>query len=73
MRGPLRHHGQDAALGDDLDAIAQPEVACQRLPEQRFNLIVAVDVGMIETADAQIEAPSDEALDFSHVGTGLFD
>jgi len=64
-RGRARVHAQlDAALGDQLHALPQLRSERERFAEERFHGVATIDVGVIETGDAQIEALLDPPQPF---------
>ncbi len=57
----VARHELDATLGHQLQPVAQPRLGGQRRAEQPFAGVAAVDVGVVERGDAQVEAAVDEA------------
>ena len=57
----------DAALGDQLYPLTQSGAGGQCVAEQLLDGVVAVNVGVIEAGDAQVEALFDPAKASSHV------
>jgi hypothetical protein len=49
----------DAALGDELYLAAEGRVFLQGLPERGFGGVVAVNIGMIEGGNTQVDTPPD--------------
>jgi hypothetical protein len=50
----------DAALADQLHALAQARLGAQRFAEVAFDAVVAIDVGMVERSHAHRDALLDE-------------
>jgi hypothetical protein len=61
VRRAARRHQLDADLADQLDALAQPRLQRERLAEQAFDAVAAVDVGMVEAGHAELDALLDPA------------
>mmetsp|Transcript_5459 Transcript_5459/g.8688 ORF Transcript_5459/g.8688 Transcript_5459/m.8688 type:complete len:200 (+) Transcript_5459:6057-6656(+) len=65
------HGGDDIALGHDLHLGAQAGVSLQRFAQDRLGDIAAIDVGLIKSSDALVEAGVDLGLDVRHGCVGI--